>query len=71
VSQNTGLNTISVHIPVGMAARVQVDSGIGNVSISPSHQRNGNIYTSNGFNGANNRLELRIHGGIRRVSVEN
>lgn len=65
-----GVGNINIAIPRAMQARIQVSSGLGRVSVNGDYQRDGDVYTSSGFENANNRVELDVKGGVGRISVE-
>ena len=66
----SGVGSTKIRIPNGMKARIRASSGIGEVRILGSYERNGDEYTSSGFETASNRLELEIKGGIGQITVE-
>jgi Domain of unknown function (DUF5668)/Cell wall-active antibiotics response 4TMS YvqF len=65
-----GVGNLSIVIPRAMQAQIRVSSGLGQVSVNGDYQRDSDVYTSSGFENANNRVELEIKGGVGRVSVE-
>ena len=65
-----GVGKVDVTIPRGMEARIRVNSGIGAVRVLGDFQRDGDTYTSSGYAGANNRVDLKIEGGIGQITVE-
>lgn len=65
-----GVGKIDITIPRGMQSRVRVNSGVGTVSVLGDFQHDGDTYTSNGYAGARNRVDLRIEGGVGKITVE-
>jgi Domain of unknown function (DUF5668) len=66
----SGVGLTKIRIPNGMKARIRASSGIGEVRVLGIYERNGDVYTSSGFETASNRLELEIKGGIGQITVE-
>jgi hypothetical protein len=66
---HAGVGEVEVIVPQGMAARVQAESGLGGVHVSEGFTRQGEVYTSPGYESAQNRADLRITGGVGSVSV--
>jgi hypothetical protein len=66
----SGVGATKIRIPNTMKARVRASSGIGEVRVLGSYERDGDVYTSSGFETASNRLELEIKGGIGQITVE-
>jgi hypothetical protein len=66
---NGGIGEIVVQIPAGLAARIRVDTGIGNVTVPAGYTRQGDYYISPGYEGAANRVDLELHGGIGQFTV--
>ncbi len=65
-----GVGKVDITIPRGMEARVRVNSGIGTVSVLGDFQHDGDTYTSSGYAAASNRVDLKIEGGIGKITVE-
>ena len=65
-----GVGKIDITLPRGMQARVRVNSGIGPVRVLGDFQRDGDTYTSTGYAGASNRVDLKIEGGIGKITVQ-
>ncbi|WP_161884227.1 cell wall-active antibiotics response protein [Deinococcus alpinitundrae] len=66
----SGVGQLNVTVPSGMKARVRVSTGLGTVKMLGDFQSDGEIYTSSGYAGASNRIDLRIRGGGGAVTVE-
>jgi hypothetical protein len=64
-----GVGEVTVLAPAGMALRIRADGGIGGVTVDGHFDRSGDVYTSPGYATAENRVDLRIDGGIGRVHV--
>ncbi len=64
-----GVGEVTVIVPKGVAARIRTEGGLGDISIRGTFDHSGNTYTSPGFSSAENRVDLRIQGGIGRVIV--
>ena len=58
-----------VVIPDGMEARVSVDTGIAGRQVPASYRRQGDVYTSPGYAGAENRVDLEVSQAIGNISI--
>jgi hypothetical protein len=59
-----------VRIPQSMPVRIEVETGLGSVSMPSEYRQSGNVYTSAGYDkGGENRLDLALEAGIGRVVV--
>ncbi|MEZ4620659.1 MAG: DUF5668 domain-containing protein [Caldilineaceae bacterium] len=67
---NGGVGGIMLHIPDTLAVQIEASSGIGSVRIDNAYDRDGNIYTSPGYETATNRVDLKVTGGIGALSVD-
>jgi hypothetical protein len=65
-----GVGEIKLLIPSGMKSQVRVVGGIGKVNVVGHFIHNNNLYTTDGFETAQNRLKLEISGGIGRIQIE-
>ena len=65
-----GVGTTTIVIPAGMAARIEASSGIGSVNVSGAFARDGKVYTSTGYEGAGNRIDMHVSGGIGTINIE-
>ncbi len=65
-----GVGKIDITLPRGMQARIQVKHGIGAINVVGDFQRDGDIYTSSGYAGASNRVDLQIEGGVEQIAVK-
>ncbi len=63
------IGQIVVVIPPGMAARIEVNTAIGSRNLPAGYTRDGDAYTSPGFETAENRVELEISQAIGEVIV--
>ena len=69
-SFDTGVGATTIHVPQGVAVRLQASTGIGNVRVLGDFVRDGDLYLSPGYDGAQHRVDLRINGGVGAVTVE-
>lgn len=66
----SGAATVNAYVPAGVAARIQVDSGLSSINIDTARfPRVGNRYESPDFASAENRLSLDIETGVGSISV--
>jgi hypothetical protein len=66
---NGGVGNVTLNIPEGMAASIRVNSGLGQVDVAGDYARNGDVYESPGYEGATDRLDLKIDGGVGNVRI--
>lgn len=66
-----GVGTVSVEIPREVAARIQTSTGVGAMRIDPSRfpSIGDHLYQSPGYETAEDRIDLRIEGGVGTVTV--
>jgi hypothetical protein len=66
----SGVASVNVHIPDGVAARIRGRMGLGALNVDQTRfPWRGNAYESDGFEMAANRTELEIQGGVGAVNV--
>ena len=65
-----GVGELVVKVPEGMALRVSATAGLGTASVPPGYAHDGDVYTSPGFEKADNRVDLMVKAGIGRVVVQ-
>jgi len=65
----TGVGRVTLIVPQGMAARITVHRGLGDVSVKGDYVREGDTYTSPGYNMAANRIELAVQCGIGELTI--
>jgi hypothetical protein len=66
---NGGVGELIIEIPDGLPARIDVRTGLGNSQISGDFVRDGNVYTSPGYDTAVDRLDLDLRAGVGQVTV--
>lgn len=66
---NGGIGEATVIIPSGVAADIRVEGGLGGVSVDGDFQRGEDRYTSPDFLTAEDRVEMRITGGVGHVTI--
>ncbi len=64
-----GVGALTVEIPKGMEARIQINRGVGSAHVDGRFSQDGNIYVSDGYDRATNKLDLDIDGGVGSVTV--
>jgi predicted membrane protein len=63
------IGQIEVVVPEGLAVRISSDTGLTNVRVPGDFIRAGDVYTSPGYDTAQNRLELVLSQAIGRIVV--
>jgi hypothetical protein len=66
---NGGIGETVVIIPARMAARIEATTGLGQVNVIGNYQRNGKISISPDYEGAANRVDLIVNGGIGSITI--
>jgi hypothetical protein len=67
---NLGIGAVEILVPQGVAVRMQVDGGLSNVIVPAGYVRDGDVYTSPGYASAENRVQLRLEGGIGQIRIQ-
>ncbi len=69
-SVDVGVGATTVRLPPEAAARVTVTTGLGRATVQGEWRRDGDVYTTPGYEAASQRVELRISGGVGAVTVD-
>ncbi len=64
-----GVGEIVIYIPDGIAAKIYVDRGIAGFSIPSGYSQNDNVYTANGYEDAENQIEIHVDQGIGNIAI--
>ena len=67
---DVGVGEVTLSIPDGVAARIKIDQGLGEVNVAERFVKDGEYYVSEGYDAARNRLDLDVHGGIGSITVD-
>ena len=59
-----------VIVPRGMQVRIQADNGLAAVSAPAGYQQQGKVYTSPGYAGAENAVDLQISQAIGQIVIK-
>jgi hypothetical protein len=70
VDIDTGASSLKVTVPAGVAASIRVKSGIASVNVNSRFARiDGNLYRSDDYNTASNRVDMTIDAGVGSIEV--
>jgi hypothetical protein len=69
-SIDVGVGATTVRLPPDAAARVTVTTGLGRATVQGEWRRDGDVYTTPGYDTASQRIELRVAGGVGAVTVD-
>ena len=69
-SVKSAIGEIVILVPSGMAVRIRADAGLSSVNVPPGYQNQDKIYTSPGYDGAQNRVDLEVGQAIGSISVQ-
>jgi hypothetical protein len=58
-----------VVIPAGLAARIHVDTGLAGSQLPDEYQRRDDVYTSPGYESADNRVNLKVSQAIGNITI--
>ena len=66
---NVGVGDVNLEIPEGVAARIDVDRGLGEIQIAARFRQQDGFYLSEGYESATNRVDLEVKGGIGSLTI--
>jgi hypothetical protein len=70
VEASSGAGDVLVSVPDGLAARIQVNGGLGGGTIDAQFTKiDDHTYQSSGYDAAADRVEIMVHNGVGSVSV--
>ena len=69
-SVDVGVGATTVRLPPDAAARVTLTTGLGRATVQGEWRRDGDVYTTPGFEDAAQRIELRVSGGVGALTVD-
>ncbi|UCH25951.1 MAG: hypothetical protein JSV66_18870 [Trueperaceae bacterium] len=69
-SIETGVGATTIYLPSALAARIKIDSGIGAVSVLGDFERQGELYLTPDYDGAEHRVDLSVEGGVGAIRIE-
>jgi hypothetical protein len=65
-----GVGNLIIRIPDDAQARVSVDTGVGNVTVSSRFTKQGeNVWVTDGYGSASNKLDLSVDAGVGNVEI--
>lgn len=65
-----GVGTVTLFVSKGMAVKVESQRVLGGVEANGPFEKRGNSYVTPGYEGARDRAELSIRGGIGKVTIQ-
>lgn len=69
IALDGGIGELVINAPTGVAARIQVDGGLGGVVTDGQFINAGRAYTTPAYAAAQERIEVRVRGGIGRLTL--
>jgi hypothetical protein len=69
-SVEVGVGATTVVLPAEAAVRATVTTGLGRANVQGDWRRDGDVYTTPGFESAAERIELVVRGGVGAVNIE-
>jgi Cell wall-active antibiotics response 4TMS YvqF len=70
VNINTGVGTTTIRLPTDVAARVELERGLGAVNVRGDFDKNEDVYTSPDYATAENRIDLQVQGGVGAITIQ-
>jgi hypothetical protein len=67
---DVGVGSMTVRVPRDAAVQLVVNAGLGRVNVANDLRRDGDTYTSPGFESARERITLRVNGGVGSIAIE-
>jgi hypothetical protein len=64
-----GVGSLEIFVPEGVEARIAVDTGIGGVDVDERFIKEGDVYTTEGYNGAENKIDVTLNVGVGGVEI--
>lgn len=69
VDIDNGTGSIDLAIPSSVEARIRASAGIGSVNVDSRFSKDGNTYTTSGYQSGKNRLDITLNTGIGSINV--
>jgi hypothetical protein len=69
-SVDVGVGATTVRLPPEAAARVTVTTGLGRATVQGEWLRDGDVYTTPGYDAASRRIDMRVSGGVGAITVD-
>ena len=67
---DSGLASVKIRVPEGVAARIETETGLGSTSIDRRRfPRKGNVYQSEDYDMADNKVEIQVKTGLGSVTI--
>ncbi len=67
---NGAISQIVIKVPSQMAIRLQAETALANINVPPGYRRDGKIYTSPGFETAENQVDLKVGMAIGNITLQ-
>gem|GEM_PF-283729 len=67
---DNGVGATVIRVPEGLAARIEVSTGVGAVTVHGDYTREEGVYLSADYATAENRVDLRVDGGVGAITIE-
>lgn len=69
VDVDGGIGEILIRVPEGMGVKIFVDRGIASLTVPGSYRQSDDVYTSPGYDDAENQVELYLEQGIGNIAI--
>lgn len=67
---STGVGATTIRLPTGVAARVELERGLGAVNVRGDFDKNEDVYTSPDYATAEERIDLQVQGGVGAITLQ-
>jgi hypothetical protein len=67
---NLGVGEANIHVPENVAARIEVERGLGALKVRGDFEVDEDVYTSPNYATAEHRIDLRVQGGVGTITIQ-
>lgn len=67
---NGAIGKVDIYVPEGLELRLNSDLGLANLQVPPDYIKRGELYTSPGYIGSDNQVELDLEMGIGLLTIQ-
>ncbi len=67
---STGVGATTIRIPTGVAAKVELERGLGSVNVRGDFDKDEDVYTSPDYETSENRIDLNVQGGVGIITIQ-
>jgi hypothetical protein len=64
-----GVGRVEIEVPKALGVKIEAEPGIGGIDVIGDYTRNGDIYESRNYAAAQNKVSLRVEGGVGQITI--